>query len=173
MSEAEITTESTEPEAVEPEAPDLGDAGKKAIEAEREARKAAEKAAREAKKTADAALARVKEFEDRDKTETQKAAERIAELEKALADKETALALKDQDILRRDVAKDKKVPVKFVIGSTREEMEAAAEEFLQESQQASSERKPLGALRSGASATNSADPKEKVAQAIRALAQNR
>ncbi|MBB4935657.1 hypothetical protein F4561_006566 [Lipingzhangella halophila] len=46
----------------------LGEGGKKALQAEREARKAAEKAAAEA-------AARIKEFEDRDKSELQRAQE--------------------------------------------------------------------------------------------------
>lgn len=57
---------------------DLGDAGKKALQREREARKAAEKARTEAE-------AKVKEFEDRDKSELDKANERAAELEKTAA----------------------------------------------------------------------------------------
>lgn len=48
---------------------DLGDAGKRALAEERKARKAAEKAATDA-------ATRIKEFEDRDKSELEKAAER-------------------------------------------------------------------------------------------------
>lgn len=55
---------------------DLGDAGKKALRAEREARKAAEK------KAADA-LAKVKEYEDAQKTELERAIERAEQAEKA------------------------------------------------------------------------------------------
>lgn len=61
----------TEPTGQEPT--DLGDAGKKAIEREREARKTAEKSAREL-------AAKVKEFEDRDKSETQRMADELAQL---------------------------------------------------------------------------------------------
>lgn len=82
--------EQQEQEPVSPEAsaasdsPDepLGDGGKRALQAEREARRAAEKAA------ADAA-ARIKEYEDRDKSELEKlqekahaAEQRAAELER-------------------------------------------------------------------------------------------
>lgn len=171
MSETESTTETTQPEPEEQQQElDLGDAGKKAIDAEREARKTAEKQAREAKKATEAALARVKEFEDRDKTETQKAAERIAELEKALADKDTVIASKDREAERAKIAADKGVPANLVTGDTLEEMEASAEAALD---WAGTGRKPIGALRSGASASNSADPKEKAAQAIRSLSANR
>jgi len=57
----------------------LGEAGKKALQREREARKAAERAAAEA-------AAKVKEFEDRDKTEQQRALERAEAAEKAAAE---------------------------------------------------------------------------------------
>ena len=152
----------------EPE--DLGDGGKKALEAEREARKNAERQLCDAKKAAEAAAAQVKEFQDRDKTETQKAADRIAELERLLAEKDSILGKKDQDILRRDVAKDKGVPVSAVTGSTREEMEAAADALIE---WRGTERKPVGALRSGASAATNSDPKERAAQALRAMWHNK
>lgn len=57
----------------------LGEGGLRALQAEREARKTAEKAA------ADAA-ARIKEFEDRDKTELQKAQDAAAEADKRAVD---------------------------------------------------------------------------------------
>lgn len=171
MSETENTTETTETEVEETqEAPELGDAGEKALKAEREARRNAEKQAREAKKAAADALAQVKEFQDRDKTEAQKAAERIAELENALAEKDTVIASKDRETERAKIAATKGVPANLVTGDTPEEMEASAEAALE---WAGTGRKPIGALRSGASASNSADPKEKAAQAIRSLSHNR
>lgn len=105
----------------------LGDAGQKALAKEREARKSAEQAYKESQKSIADLTAKVKEFEDRDKGEAQKAAERIAELEKALADKDSALVAKDREATRAAVAADKGVPLKLVTGSTREEMEAAAD----------------------------------------------
>lgn len=53
--------------------PELGEGGVKALNAEREARKAAEKAANEL-------AAKVKEFEDRDKSETEKLQAQLSEL---------------------------------------------------------------------------------------------
>jgi hypothetical protein len=81
MTETIPEPQAPEPEA-EPQAPetpagepqDLGDAGKKALAEERKARKAAEKA------QADLA-ARLKEFEDRDKSELDKVAERATTAE--------------------------------------------------------------------------------------------
>lgn len=60
-----------EPAAAAPVVETLGEPGKAALEAERKARRDAD---RQLKET----LARLKEFEDRDKTETQKAADALA-----------------------------------------------------------------------------------------------
>lgn len=72
----------TEPPATEPTTPpdsgELGDGGKKALDSERKARAAAEKAQR-------ALEARVKEFEDAQKTEAERTAERIKLLEQDAA----------------------------------------------------------------------------------------
>lgn len=83
MADTETTTDTTE--APEAEAVDtaadteqLGDAGKKALQAER-------KAAREAEKRAAAAEARVKEFEDAQKTESEKTTERATKAEETAA----------------------------------------------------------------------------------------
>jgi hypothetical protein len=128
MPEPENTTENTEVVEEDSSATDeLGEAGKKALAEERKARRALEKQLKEATDAAKAAQGQIQQFEDRDKTEAQKTAERIAELEKLLADKDSELSRKDQDILRRDIAKDKGVPVNLVTGSSREEMETAAE----------------------------------------------
>lgn len=56
----------------------LGDAGKKALDAERKEKRAAEKRAADLE-------ARLKEFEDRDKSEAEKAADRIAKAEAEVA----------------------------------------------------------------------------------------
>lgn len=60
-------------------AADLGDAGKKALDAERKARRDAEKRARDLE-------ARIKEFEDRDKSEVEKLQEELADRDARLAD---------------------------------------------------------------------------------------
>jgi hypothetical protein len=73
----------TPPAPADPALPaDLGDAGKKAIQAERDARRQAEKERNDY-------AARLKEIEDRDKTEAQKAADRAEAAEKALAEMTT------------------------------------------------------------------------------------
>lgn len=100
--------------------PELGDAGQKAL---REERSKARTAARER----DALAARLKEFEDRDKTEVQKLSESYTAAEKRAADAETALA-------RYRVAVAKKLPAELVDrlrGSTEEELAADADSLLQ------------------------------------------
>jgi len=95
---------------------ELGEAGLKALKAERKAREAAEKekAALEAK---------VREFEDSKKTEAEKAAERIATLEREAA-----------KALRYEAAEKAELPLSLaarINGSTLEEMVADAEQLKQ------------------------------------------
>lgn len=106
----------------EPKSPEdaLGDAGKKALEAER-------KNARAAAKERDALAARLKEFEDRDKTEQQKLAERAEAAEKRAQELESRA-------LRLEVASEKGLnaaQAKRLVGTTREELEADADELLE------------------------------------------
>lgn len=82
----EATSAAAPAEPVEQQAPQaqpaerpLGENGEKALKAERDARKAAEKS------NADL-LAKIKEFEDRDKTESERQADRLAALEKSNRD---------------------------------------------------------------------------------------
>ena len=81
-----------------------------------------------ARKRAQEAEARAKEFEDRDKTEQQKLAEKAEAAEKRASDAEAK-------VLRAEVAAEKGVPAKlakFLTGSTREELESAAAELVAE-----------------------------------------
>ena len=144
----------------------LGEAGQKALAKEREARKAAEKALKDAQQ-------KVKDFEDRDKTEAQKAADRIAELEKALADRDTALQTKEIETLRVKVAnrEGKQVPVESVTGSTEEEMIASADRLLawRGTNGTKANHRQTG-MRSGAgNPPDGSSDKEKAAAAIRAM----
>lgn len=99
--------------------PDLGDAGKRALDAERAARKAAEK------QTADLA-ARLKEIEDRDKSDGEKQSERLAAAEKRANDAEARA-------MRLEIAATKGLTAsqaKRLVGTTKEELEADADELL-------------------------------------------
>lgn len=94
----------------------LGDPGKAALTAERKAR-------REAEAAQTALAAKLKEYEDRDKSDAQKLAEENATLKAENAETKKAL-------LRAEVAEEKKVPANLLTGSTREEIEAAADALL-------------------------------------------
>lgn len=112
----EPTTEPTvEQQGAMPDEP-LGEGGLKALNAEREARAAAEKAAKDA-------LARVKEFEDRDKSEAQKQQEALEQAQKELAELTVAKT-------RAEVAAAKGVPAVLLNGSTQEELEASADALI-------------------------------------------
>lgn len=98
----------------------LGDAGKKALEAERRTAKAATR-------ERDALATRLKEFEDRDKSELERAAERIEAAEKRATDLEARA-------LRLEVASEAgltAVQAKRLVGATREELKADAKELLE------------------------------------------
>ena len=104
----------------QPATGDLGDAGKKALDAERRDKRAAEKRAADLE-------ARLKEFEDRDKTESTKALERAEAAEKAAAAAEARA-------LRLEIAAEKGLTpaqAKRLVGETREELEADATELLE------------------------------------------
>jgi hypothetical protein len=95
------------------------DAVRNALKAEREAAKAA-------KKTADDLAAKVKEFEDRDKSEQEKAEQRAVDAEKKAAEAEKTL-------LRLTVASKKKLPAELASrlqGETEEELKADADKLL-------------------------------------------
>lgn len=103
----------------------LGDPGKKALQSERDARKAAEKLASDRE-------ARIKELEDAGKSADEKERERVANLEKSDRDKDSAIAERDAKLLRYEIAAAKGLDLKAALrlqGSTREELEADADEF--------------------------------------------
>lgn len=118
----EAVAEPTEPAAVAeviPEATDLGDAGKKALNAERTARKAAEKTAAEL-------LAKVQAFEDADKSETDKAAARAEAAEKRATEAE-AKAMRVEVADELDVPKELR---KFLTAMTEDTLREQASELL-------------------------------------------
>ena len=113
MSEtAAEATETTETEAEKPEAP-AQETDWKAMARKWEAQAKANKTAAE----------KLAELEEANKTAEQKAAERLAAAEKRAAE------LEDK-ALRAEVAAEKGVPAKFLTGSTREELEASADELI-------------------------------------------
>ncbi|MFV0315452.1 MAG: hypothetical protein ACK5O2_00625 [Microthrixaceae bacterium] len=98
----------------------LGDSGKKAIDAERKARRDAERRAKDVE-------AKLKEIEDRDKSDSEKLAEKLTAAEKRADDAE-------RRALRSEVAHEKGLSAaqaKRLSGDTREDLEADADELLE------------------------------------------
>jgi hypothetical protein len=87
-----------------------------ALKAERATRKAAEKEAREL-------AARLRDLEDRDKSESEKLASRVAESERRAVEAEAQLLRLEVAAARKMNAED----VPLLHGTTREELEASAE----------------------------------------------
>ena len=120
MSEATTTEASEAGSPVEVQEPaDLGDAGQKAIKAERDARKAAERSNAEL-------AARLKEFEDAKLSELERANNAAAEAAAELA------RLRAENV-RATVALSKGVPadlIEFLTGDTEEEVAAKADLLL-------------------------------------------
>lgn len=124
MSETAPEVTETEPVVDETpttaETPDLGDSGKKALAAERSARRAAEKQAAEL-------AAKVKEFEDASKSETEKAAAR------AEAAEERAKAA-EAKALRVEIADELNVPKElreFLTAGDEDSLRAQANKVLE------------------------------------------
>lgn len=86
----------------------LGDAGKAALAAERKRANDAEKQAREAQ-------ARIKELEEKDATEFEKATRRIKELEEANSTLTTDLASAGKTILRLNTGIDEGLPKNLIL----------------------------------------------------------
>lgn len=136
----------------------LGENGIKALKSER-------LRAAQAKKRADAAEARLKEIEDAEKSELERAQERIAELEQANKDFEDA---KRRTELRASVLATKNVPSEwadFVTGDSEDEMNKAADRILENLSRADqgpilrpTTGKPGGSMEAGREAAKSFRP---------------
>lgn len=104
----------------------LGEGGRKALTAEREANRALRAEKQDLEK-------RLRELEDRDKTEEQKRAERLTELEQTAATAQRSLEEKDALILRYQVAAEKGldlVAAERLRGTTREEIAEDADTWI-------------------------------------------
>ena len=125
----DTTTPPAPPTPSAPAPADLGDAGKKALEEERAARRDAEKQRKELEarlKELEPLAAKAQQLEDSKKTETEKLTERAAAAEKRAADAESKA-------LRLEVAAAKgltQAQAKRLVGTTKEELEADADELL-------------------------------------------
>lgn len=111
----------------------LSAGGKRALEAERRSRREAEKARREAEKDAKALAEKVAEFERAQMSEQERTAAERDDWRKKYEDLNAALAERDLEILRRDVAAEKGLPAgmaRRLNGTTREELESDADELV-------------------------------------------
>jgi hypothetical protein len=116
VTEDKTTEDTTEETGSKPE--ELGDAGKRALEAERKARRAAESRLRELE-------AKAKEAEDAEKTEVERLKGQVADLTKRAEGAELTAA-------RYEVAAAKGLSpaqARRLVGSTKEELETDAEEM--------------------------------------------
>lgn len=124
--------------------------------------------ARERAKFADyadlqAKAAKLDELEMAAKTDSEKQLERISQLEKELESERF-------NSLRSQIATRKGVPAHRISGTTPEELEASADDYLAEISELTKTQRPKSALKSGATGTdNRLDPKERAAQAFRQI----
>ncbi|MFI6491221.1 hypothetical protein [Streptomyces sp. NPDC050564] len=105
----------------------LGEAGQKALAAERKARTTAERTAKTNQKQIEDLSRQLQEFHDRDKTEAQK----LAEAKTAAEQRATSA---EQQLLRFKVAAAKNLPANLATrlqGATEEEMAADADSLLE------------------------------------------
>lgn len=123
------------------------EAGKKALDEERKARRDAEKSAKDL-------AARLKELEDKDKSETDRLREENVGLKQQVSDAEAKAT-------RFEVAAEKGVKPRWLTGTTREELEAAADEYLTDHPSATgagpAPSKPTEALSGGGDPTEEPD----------------
>lgn len=117
-------------------------------------------------------------IKDATKTAQEKAADKIAELERRLADQATEVEKANLKALKSEIARVKGVPANRLVGKTQEELEADADEYLAEvaAREASSSKRnppktPAANLKSGASNSdnNGGSDKAKAAQALRRM----
>jgi len=122
MKEAAMADDPNKPDPEpdpKPKPDDLGEGGKKALDAERKARRDAEQREADLKK-------RLEELEDKDKTEVEKLRKENAQLKQDIADR-------DGRLLRAEIATEKGLTpaqAKRLVGASREELEADADEIL-------------------------------------------
>ncbi|MFE6903794.1 hypothetical protein ACFVFJ_44435 [Streptomyces sp. NPDC057717] len=129
----------------------LGEAGQKALAAERKRAAVAERTAKASQKQLDEMSKRLQAFEDRDKTDAQKLTEAKTAAEQTAADAQARL-------MRYEVAAAKKLPSEWAArlqGSTQEDLEADADALLQAlgTQQQRQTPNYDGGVRTGAPAT--------------------
>ena len=168
-----------EPFVEEEPVEDLGEGGKSALAAEREARRKAERELARLRSTEKAlrdAQVALKQFQDRDKSELQKAFERAEVAERAAEEAARSVAAAELSALRAKVAAAKGVPGERLTGETEEDLLASAEDLIawrDQSVHAAIKRvvPSTDGLKSGATGVGNSnpDPKAAAAEALRLM----
>lgn len=122
-----------------------------------------EKALRKANKEAETLRLKLKSFEDRDKTELQRAVERAEEAERKAAQSELRGT-------RSEIARETGVPPRFVVGDTEDDMRAAAKEYLEDREQSAKDRARKSEVDQGVRGAEAASKKPDINTLIRAAA---
>ena len=116
---------------------------------------------------------RLQEIEDANKSETQKLTDQLTSLQQQLTEKDAEVAKATLSSLKASVAAEKGVLASALTGTTKEELEASADDLIAWRDAVKPNRKPptSAGLKSGASssADSSANPQERAAAAVRAL----
>ena len=110
----------------------LGDAGKRALDAERRRARAAEREAREAAARAAELETKIAEYKRAEMDDQERLAAERDDWRKKYEEQAAELAARDLDILRRDVAAEKGLPAgmaRRLSGTTREELEEDADDL--------------------------------------------
>lgn len=119
-----------EPEPAGEEPADLGDSGKQALVAERDARRQAERKLKTVEQQLQEVTAALKSYEDRDKTELELLREKAEAAEAKAAQAEQERQEAEYARLRQKVASEKRVPAERLTGTTEEELLAEADDLL-------------------------------------------
>ncbi len=158
--------ESTPEPEIAAESDDLGDGGKQAIVAEREARKVAERKLKTVEKQYHEVSAALKAYEDRDKTEVELLREKAETAERRAAEAE-------QERLRQKIASEKGVLAELLTGATEDEITSSADRLIEwlQSKAPAPRPRPTEGLKSGASGVDNPTPDLKVraAEGLRRL----
>lgn len=110
----------------------LGDAGKRALEAERRAKRAAEREARDAAARSAELEAQIAEYKRAEMDDQERLAAERDDWRKKYEEQAAQLAARELDLLRRDVAAEKGLPAgmaRRLSGTTREELEEDADDL--------------------------------------------
>lgn len=111
----------------------LGDPGKRALEAERREKRAAQRAARESEARAKELAEKIAERERAEMDDQTRLAAERDDWKKKYEEQAAVAAARELELLRRDVAHDKGLPAglaRRLNGSNREELEADAVQFM-------------------------------------------